>query len=267
MTQRLEDQDMDAIDRAKPAPELRILDWPRRVRATFGGRTIGDSTRAVLLLEPRRLPVYYFPREDVRTDALVASHRREDSPAKGQASFWHVRAGERRADDAGWSYSNPPGPAAGLADHVAFYWDAMDAWFEEDDEVFVHPKDPYHRVDVLNSSRHVRVEIDGVSVAESNRPRLLFETGLPTRYYLPKVDVRMDLLERSDSVTRCPYKGITEHLSARVGDRLIEDVAWVYATPLPESSKIENLVCFYNERVDLQVDGELQVRPTTPWSR
>jgi uncharacterized protein (DUF427 family) len=267
MSQRLEDRDMDAIDRAKPAGELRILDWPRRVRATFGGETIADSTRTVLLLEPRRLPVYYFPREDVRAGALVPSERREDSPAKGEASFWHVRAGDRHADDAAWSYSDPPGPAAGLADHVAFYWDAMDAWFEEDDEVFVHPKDPYHRVDVLNSSRHVRVEIDGVTVADSHRPRLLFETGLPTRYYLPKVDVRMDLLEPSDTVTRCPYKGITEHLSARIGGRVVDDVAWVYATPLPESTKIENLVCFYNERVDLHVDGELQDRPKTPWSR
>jgi uncharacterized protein (DUF427 family) len=133
--------------------------------------------------------------------------------------------------------------------------------------VFVHPKDPFHRVDVLNSSRRVRVELDGVALAESRRPRLLFETGLPIRYYLPKVDVRLDLLEPSDTVTRCPYKGTTEHFHARVGDRLHEDVAWVYPTALPESAKIENLICFYDERVDVTVDGVAQPKPVTAWSR
>jgi uncharacterized protein (DUF427 family) len=142
----------------------------------------------------------------------------------------------------------------------------VDAWFEEDDEVFVHARDPYHRVDVLNSSRHVRVEIDGATVAASRRPRLLFETGLPTRYYLPKADVRMDLLEPTDTTTRCPYKGEAIYWSARIGGQLREDVVWSYPYPIPEIPKIEHLLAFFNERVDLYVDGELQVRPQTPWS-
>jgi uncharacterized protein (DUF427 family) len=142
----------------------------------------------------------------------------------------------------------------------------MDAWFEEDEEVFVHPRDPYTRVDTVHSSRQVRVEIDGVTLGETHRPILLFETGLPTRYYIPKQDVRMDLLEPTESVTRCPYKGVARHWSAQVRDKLIKDIVWSYPAPIPECPKIENLLSFYNEHVDLYVDGVLQERPITPFS-
>lgn len=143
----------------------------------------------------------------------------------------------------------------------------MDAWFEEDDEVYVHPRDPYKRVDVLHSSRHVRVVVLGELVAETRRPSLLFETGLPTRYYVPKADVRMDRLVPSETETRCPYKGLATYHSVRVGATVVGDVAWCYRHPIPECSKIENLVCFFNERVDaLYVDGALQPRPQTRWS-
>jgi uncharacterized protein (DUF427 family) len=142
----------------------------------------------------------------------------------------------------------------------------MDEWYEEDDEVFVHPRDPHHRVDVVNSSRHIRVEVDGQVVAETRRPRLLFETGLPTRYYIPKLDVKSEFLEASSSTTACPYKGRASYYSVRVGDRLIDDLVWYYPSPIPECSKIENLLSFYNEKVDIYVDGELEARPVTPWS-
>jgi uncharacterized protein (DUF427 family) len=142
----------------------------------------------------------------------------------------------------------------------------MDAWFEEDEEVFVHPRDPHKRVDILASSRHVRVEIDGVTLAESSSPRMLFETSLPVRYYLPKPDVRLDLLVPSDTVTRCPYKGTTVHYSANVDGTLRPDVAWCYQAPVAESLKIAGLIAFYNERVDLYVDGERLERPETPFS-
>jgi uncharacterized protein (DUF427 family) len=141
----------------------------------------------------------------------------------------------------------------------------MDAWYEEDEPVYVHPRDPHTRVDILASSRHVRVELAGVTVADSPRPRLLFETGLPTRYYLPRTDVRMDLLEHSQTVTRCPYKGQTEHFAARI-DGQLRDVAWSYPTPLPESQKIAGLIAFYDERVDTFLDGARQDRPKTPFS-
>ena len=142
----------------------------------------------------------------------------------------------------------------------------MDAWFEEDEEVFVHPRSPFTRVDVLASSRNVRVEVDGVTVAESSSPRLLFETGLPVRYYLPKTHVRMDLLERTDTITRCPYKGDAEYWSVRAGGKVHEDLAWSYPTPLDESRKVTGLICFYSEKVDIYVDGELQERPTSKFA-
>ncbi len=138
--------------------------------------------------------------------------------------------------------------------------------YEDDEPVYVHPRDPHIRVDILASSRHVRVEIGGTVVAESPRPRLLFETGLPVRYYLPRTDVRMDVLQASDTVTRCPYKGQAEHFSARIGDDLVPDVAWSYPAPLPESQKIAGLVALYDERVDTHVDGVKQERPTTPFA-
>ena len=134
----------------------------------------------------------------------------------------------------------------------------MDAWFEEDEEVFTHPRDPYTRVDILPSSRHVRVDVDGVTVAESARPTLLFETGLPPRYYVPKTDVRMDLLVPTASSSHCPYKGDASYWSLTLEDRVVEDVAWSYRTPLPESQKIAGLVCFFPDKVDLYVDGRLQ---------
>jgi uncharacterized protein (DUF427 family) len=131
----------------------------------------------------------------------------------------------------------------------------MDAWFEEDEEVFTHPRDPYTRVDILPSSRHVRIEVDGVTVAESTKPTLLFETGLPVRYYLPKTDVRMDLLAPTETSSHCPYKGQADYWSLLLGETTVQDVAWSYRTPLPESQKIAGLVCFYPEKVDLYVDG------------
>ena len=150
-----------------------------------------------------------------------------------------------------WQYPE----ADGLGSMVRFDWETADAWFEEDEEVFVHPRSPYVRVDVLDSSRRVRVEIDGVTVAESTHAKLLFETGLPTRYYLPKVDVRFDLLEPTDLATSCPYKGTARYWSVVVDGERHENVVWGYDAPLAESIGVAGLVCFYNEQVDLFVDG------------
>jgi uncharacterized protein (DUF427 family) len=162
--------------------------------------------------------------------------------------------------DLGVTY--PDSPIEELRGTVKLEWDAMDAWFEEDEQVFVHPRDPYKRVDILASSRHVRVEVDGVTVADSIRPRILFETSLPARYYLPKTDVRLDLLEPTDTVTGCPYKGWAEYWSV-AGHK---DLAWSYRTPLPESQKVAGLISFYNEKVDIYLDGVLQDRPKSPFS-
>jgi uncharacterized protein (DUF427 family) len=175
-----------------------------------------------------------------------------------------VKAGDRVAEDAAWEY--PESPLEGLRGLLRFEWAAMDAWFEEDEEVFVHPRSPYTRVDILPSSRHLVVRVDGVTIAETSQPTLLFETGLPTRYYIPKPHVRMDRLVASDHTSACPYKGLARYWSVRTDHGTATDVAWSYPTPLPESAKIAGLLCFYNERVDLELDGSLLERPDSPFS-
>jgi uncharacterized protein (DUF427 family) len=238
---------------------------PRWVRVYFNGQSVADSRQVMLLRESGRLPVYYFPRKDVRMQYLQSSDTTGADP-KGTRVYWHLRVDNRQVEDAAYTFRNAPENRPALADYIAFSWNKMDAWFEEDEEVFVHARDPYSRVDVLHSSRHIKILIDGVVVAESGRPRLLFETGLPTRYYLPKQDVRMELLERSDTVTRCPYKGEAQYYSVRIGDKLHKDLVWYYRYPVPECTKIQDLACFFNERVDLYEDNELLPRPISPWS-
>jgi len=233
----------------------------RRVRTYFGGKLIADSEHVLLVYESKRPPAYWFPIADVRMEYL---ERKEQSEQAADNIRWRL-VGKGHIAQAR-AYTKPTGDRTALEGHLTFYWDQMDAWFEEDEEVFVHPRDPYTRVDTVHSSRHVRVEINGVTLGETRRPILLFETGLPTRYYIPKPDVRMDLLEPTESVTRCPYKGVARYWSARAGDKLVKDIVWSYPAPIPECPKIENLLSFYNEHVDLYVDGLLRDRPITPFS-
>jgi uncharacterized protein (DUF427 family) len=253
-----------AFNRDLPAGRGLIYfeDFPRRMRATFAGETIVDSRRAKLLHEQGLLPVLYFPRDEVRTDLLTPTDRHTHCPWKGDASYWSVTVDGAVAENAVWSYPEPVAGAPPLAGYFALYWDRMDAWLEEDEPAIGHVRDPYHRVDVLDSSRSVRVEIDGVVVAETARPRALFETGLPTRWYIPRDDVRDDLLRASEKRTVCAYKGVASYSSAAAED----DVAWSYPDPRPDAERVRDYVCFFNERVDLYVDGELQERPQTPWS-
>ena len=243
---------------------IRLESGAKRVRAYLGGELIVDSTRPVLVWEVPYYPAYYFPLDDVRTELLEPDGGVAHSPSRGDGATFTVRAGEREAPRAAWRYQDSP--IEELRELIRFDWDSMDAWFEEDEEVFTHPRSPYTRVDILASSRHVRVEVAGTPVAESSSPRLLFETGLPVRYYLPKPHVRMDLLVHTDTVSHCPYKGQAEWWSVRAADGLHEDLAWSYRAPLPESQKVAGLVAFYNERVDLYVDGALQERPVTKFS-
>ena len=155
----------------------------------------------------------------------------------------------------------------GLAGRARFEWDSVDAWFEEDEQVFVHPRDPYTRVDALRSTRTVRVELDGVMLAESRSPVLVFETGLPTRYYLNRTDIDFTHLSPTDTVTACPYKGVTSgYWTARLGDTSHPDIAWTYDFPTRQLLPIAGLVAFYNEKVDIYVDGQLLDRPVTHFS-
>jgi uncharacterized protein (DUF427 family) len=243
----------------------RVEPSPRWVRVKFGGEYIADSRRALLLIQypPAGLPTYLFPQADVRMDLLVPAAL---DGQNGDKAYWTVRAGERAAENAAWTQIDPPPDLADVKDHITFTWDAMDGWYEEDEEVFVHARDPHKRVDVLASSRHVRIVIAGETIAETHRPHLLFETSLPTRYYIPREDVRMELLEPTELKTRCPYKGIASYWSVRVGDHVAKNGVWSYQDPIPECAKIKDRLCFYNERVDLYLDGELQARPQTMWS-
>jgi len=240
---------------------------PQRIRALFAGETVVDSKRAKLLHETGHLPVYYFPLEDVRTDLLERTDKHTHCPHKGEASYWSLTVGARSAPDAVWGYEEPIEPASFLRGHVAVYWHVPDEWFAEDEQLFGHPRDPYSRIDVYRTSRRVRVAVGGEVVAESVRTRALFETGLPTRYYFPPEDVRLDLLDPSPKRTRCAYKGSASYWHVRAGGELHDDLAWTYPDPQHDAAPVRDLIAFFNERVDLDVDGEAQDRPRTQWSR
>jgi uncharacterized protein (DUF427 family) len=238
----------------------------RWIRGVVDNVLIVDSRRAQLVREPGRPPVYYFPMADVRMDLLEQSDRVAEFPSKGPTIFWDLSIDSGRREHAAILHTALPDRLASLAGHVSFRWQALDAWYEEDEQVYFHPRDPMTRVDVLPSSRLVRIELDGVILAESRRPHLLFETDLPTRYYLPSEDVRLDLLAASDSHTGCPYKGTASYFHLKLGSKNYPDFVWTYLDPLPEAARIGGMLAFYNEKVDLYVDGELQPRPKTRWS-
>src|SRR3954462_4650580 len=250
-------------DTKTPRGRIRLENGAKRVRAFLGGEVVADTVRPVLVWEVPYYPAYYFPLADVRAE-LKPDGCGVHSPSRGDARTFTVRTSGAEAPGAALRYEESP--IEELRDLVRFDWPAMDAWFEEDEEVFTHPRDPYTRVDILASSRHVRVEVAGTTVADSGSPRLLFETGLPVRFYLPKTHVRLDLLIPSETVTHCPYKGRAEYWSVRAGDGVQEDLAWGYRTPLPESQKIAGLIAFLDEKVDVIVDGVLRDRPRTKFS-
>jgi uncharacterized protein (DUF427 family) len=229
----------------------------RRVRVMFNGKTIVDTLAAGLMRETRHMPVYYFPQSDVRMDLLERTNHKSHCPYKGDASYWTLRIGGRSAENAAWSYENPLPEMAAIKGQIAFYWDKVDHWLEEDEEIIGHPPDPYHRIDVRPSSREVRAMLTGEMLARTRRALFLFETGLPTRYYIPREDVRMDLLTPSATRSICPYKGEASYWSARLGERTVKDIAWGYLAPLPECPRIKDHLCFYPDRVDgLEVEGE-----------
>jgi len=241
---------------------VRVEESVKRVRVMLGGEMVADTTSPLLVWEVPYYPTYYFPPADVRKDLLAATGEVKSSPSRGEATQYVVKAGN--AEGAAYSFHDSKIPEC--ADHYVFVWRTMDHWFEEDEEVFVHARDPHTRIDILPSSRRVRVEIDGVTVAESTNATFLFETGLPTRYYFPKTTVHMDLLTPTDRTTACPYKGTARYWSVTVNGTSHENIVWGYDSPLPESQKIAGLVSLYNEKTDIYVDEVLQERPRTKFS-
>jgi uncharacterized protein (DUF427 family) len=245
------------------AHDIRVEHGRKRVRILLAGELVADTTSPLLVWEVPYYPTYYIPAADVHAKLVPAG---ADTDAQlGEAEVLTVKVpGGATAENAARRY--PASPARQLHDAVRFDWDAMSEWLEEDEPVYTHPRDPHSRVDILASSRHVRVEIDGVTVADSRSPRILFETGLPPRYYLPLPDIRTDLLRSSDSQSHCPYKGTAGYWSVDTGTDVHEDIVWIYRTPLPESQKIAGLAAFYDEKVDVFVDGVQQHRPQTKFS-
>src|SRR5580692_5095155 len=239
---------------------VRVEPGAKRVRAYLAGRLVADTRHPSLVWEVPYYPAYYVPLGDV-TAELTPTGQAEHSPSRGEAVLYDVRVDGAVAPGAAKRYPDSPLPA--IRDLVRFEWEAMGEWLEEDEPVYTHPRDPYHRVDILASSRHVRVAVDGVTVADSARPVMLFETGLPPRYYLPLTDIRTDLLTPTATQTHCPYKGTATYWSVDAGQGARADLAWAYRAPLAESQKIAGLACFYDEKVDVYVDGELQERPRT----
>ena len=233
---------------------VRMERGAKRVRAYVAGTVVADTVRPWLVWEDRPYPAYYVPVADVRTELLHGTGSSRVSEQRGEGHTFDLHVLGRTVRGAAWHYPDSPEPR--LRDLIRLRWEAMDAWFEEDEQVFVHPRDPHTRIDVLSSSRHVRVECNGVVLAESRQPRLLFETGLPVRFYLPLPDLRMDLMVPSETVTRCPYKGTASYWSVELGQRVERDLVWTYTTPLAEVAKIAGLAAFWNERVDLYVDGD-----------
>jgi uncharacterized protein (DUF427 family) len=265
--------------------ELRHEPIDKRVRAVVGDRTVVDSTRAALVWEPRRVvPSFAVPAEDVGAELVPAGPPADPAAAESVrlplpdvsrrpildpsipfgvhstgGEPLRVRAGDREAE----AFRPADGDLAGL---VVLDFAGFDAWYEEDERVVGHPRDPFHRIDALPSSRHVRLELDGHVLAESARPVLLFETLLPVRFYLPREDVRVPL-RPSPTRTCCAYKGEASYWSVEVGGSVVEDLVWGYEHPLHDGSRVGGLVAFFDERLDVVLDGVRRERPTTPWSR
>ena len=241
-----------------PAHRLLFEPFPRRVRAVFGGETVLDTTSGMLLHESNLLPQLYLPRGHIREDLLTRTDHRTHCPFKGDASYWSVTVGDRTADNALWCYPDPLPDAGWLSNQVALYWGSMDAWFDEDEEVAGHLRNPYTRVDARSTSRQVRVVAGGEVIAESRRAVLLSETGLPNRFYLPADDVRSELLELSGTHTVCPYKGTASYRSVRSPSGTIADAAWCYHEPLEGVRAIRGHLCFAAAGIETWVNGGLQ---------
>ena len=232
---------------------------PRRVRGTIAGRVVFDTRRALYVWERRAYPQFSIPLGDLAEGVLTAEDRVEQRGA-GPARRHSLRVGPDVREGAAWVWED--GAPEALHGTVRFVWAALDSWFEEDEPVFVHPRSPYARVDALRSSSGVRVELNGVVLADAPHCVKLFETGLPTRYYLDRAHVDLTRLRRSDTVTRCPYKGTTSGYWSFDGDAgTHEDIAWAYDFPTVQAHPVAGMVAFFNERVDLHVDGTPLPRP------
>ncbi len=232
------------------AGSIDLVKDARRFRVDKEGETLADSVDAILLCERGHHPVIYFPLADVRRDVLERSDAKTTCPRKGEASYWTLRVGDCREENAAWSYETPIAGLEAIAGHIAFDWKRMDAFWHEDQELLAHPRNPFVRIDTLKASRRVTVSVKGRVLADSSAVVMLFETGLPARYYFPRSDVALELMTESPSRTVCPYKGEASYVSAEIDGVVIEDIAWTYAAPFAEVADIRDRLCFYPKKVD-----------------
>ena len=239
-----------------PRHLLYLEDFQKRIRGQLAGKTVVDSRRGKLLHETGKLAQWYVPREDVEARALEPSGRRQEHPFRGVATYYSVRAGDRSAPDAAWSYEQPEGLL--LVGLVAFEFDKLDGWLEEDDPVRGHPRDPYHRFDCNHTSELVVVHVGGQVVAETRRAIKLFETSIPPRYYIPIADVTPGCLEPSTSPrTYCPYKGEAAYFNVHAGQTTVPDGAWTLPGPIGEALLTMGQVSFWGKGTEVFADGRL----------
>jgi uncharacterized protein (DUF427 family) len=239
---------------AAPKHRLYFEPFPRRVRALVGDRVVLDSTRGQLLFESNIGPRLYVPLEDIDAERLERTETSTHCPFKGDASYFTLTAGARVLEDAVWFYEEPIAPAAWLRGYGCLYWEKADAWFIEDERVYGHLRDPYHRVDVFEASRTVRVRAGGTLIAQSGRAKLLFETGLAPRVYVPGADVAAGTLSPAAKRTVCPYKGEATYWDVRAGDTEVEAGAWSYETPLVEALEVRGHLSFDGEGIEVEID-------------
>ena len=248
----------------EPGYVVFTLPAPKRIRVTANGITVADTTNALILFESDHLPIYYFPVMDIRMELFEPGDLVTESPFKGVATHYSLKKADGSFDDILWRYEHPAPGSPDLSQHASFYWHHVDQWFEEDEEVFVHARDPFRRVDCLPSSQSVRIVHEGRTLAESSRAIFLFETGLPTRHYLPLEDAVQRYLEPSDTRTQCPYKGEAQYYHVRTEKDFLPDAVWYYANPVHEAARIRGLVCFAAEYVSaISVNGAVMDRPVT----
>ncbi|MFC3999181.1 DUF427 domain-containing protein [Nocardiopsis sediminis] len=237
-----------------PRHALYMSAFPRRVRAELAGLDVLDSDRGYLVHETRLLPQLYVPTEDIPAAMLEPSDHTTHCPFKGDASYWHLRAGDRVVENAVWAYTDPMPESTWLRGLSAMYMSAADAWFDEEEPIEGHLRDPFHRVDTRLSSSLVRVSLGDQVIALSSGAYVLSETGLPNRWYLPPGDVRRDLLVPSHTTTFCPYKGRASYWTLRAGDREIPDVAWSLPAPLKDGQDVRDHFCFLHDELEITVE-------------
>ncbi|MGI8485967.1 MAG: DUF427 domain-containing protein [Thermomicrobiales bacterium] len=246
------------FDLEHTAPEhiLYLEDVQKRIRGMIAGETIVDTRRGEMLHETGEFIQWYVPLDDVRTDLLEPGDHRTNDLYKGEASHYTLRVGDRTEVDAAWSYSQPPAEMRQLSGLVAFPFDRLDAWFEEDEQIIGHPRDPYHRFDCRRTSEHVEVRVGGEIVAETRRAVKLFETSIAPRYYIPFDDVKPECLTPSATRGICPYKGKEAYYTVHAGDTTISDGAWIISEPFGEATAVVGHVSFWGEGTEVYADGQ-----------